>query len=472
MSGNGTVYFRGIDAAGNVSETTEYEVNNIDKAAPEIPGGFTETVSKQSVTITWDDAIDSGIAGIKGYEIRYGNTSNLSGKGEFISTAGKTISALEYGTYYYQVQALDNLGNVSGWSEVRSWTMEKLKPVNLQSTGNSVSWNKINVAAGYVVEISPNEFKNSIILEISGNKLDISELSFNSKWRVRVIGEDEWSYGDTLKNNAAAGSGKIVSNADGNMDIFFANASGYWQDLFYARHDGSLNGWKGTQELVELSGKNKLSSVWQGSDDANILLLSDSGNGDALFVDDVYTEFGKNAARISQIDEIRAGLGDDVVDMTSRQFAYVGNGVKIYGGAGNDTIWANNGSNTLSGDAGNDRIIGGKDDDVIIGGSGNDSMHGGGGSDIFSFGGAWGNDIVEQLADGEVTLWFENGSAGNWNAGTLTYTDGANSVKVSGVTADKINLKFGGDATALPTGAFADAASEKIFEDQNKGFLA
>ncbi|MBO5721606.1 MAG: hypothetical protein J6S19_00705, partial [Lentisphaeria bacterium] len=265
---------------------------------------------------------------------------------------------------------------------------------------------------------------------------------------------------------------KFISDADGNMDIFFANASGYWQNLFYARHDGSLNGWKGTQELVDLSGKNKLSDVWQGSSDANILLLSDSGNGDALFVDDIYTEFGKNAARISRIDEIRAGAGDDIVDMTSQQFAYVGDGVKIYGGEGNDTIWANNGNNTLFGDAGNDRIIGGKDNDVIVGGAGNDSMHGGGGSDIFCFGENWGNDVVEQLADGKVTLWFENGSASKWNAGTLTYTDGANSVKVSGVTADRISLKFGGDTTALPTGAFADAASEKIFEDQNKGFLA
>ena len=37
MSGNGTVYFRGIDAAGNISEVTSYEVANIDKTAPSAP---------------------------------------------------------------------------------------------------------------------------------------------------------------------------------------------------------------------------------------------------------------------------------------------------------------------------------------------------------------------------------------------------------------------------------------------------
>ena len=235
-----------------------------------------------------------------------------------------------------------------------------------------------------------------------------------------------------------------------------------------AEHHGVLNGWSGTKEQVMLSGKNKISDVFAGSTDANILVMTDDTNGDALFVDDVFTAFGKDAARISQIDEIRAGAGDDIVDMTSQRFAYVGDGVTIYGGLGNDTIWANNGNNTLFGDAGNDRIVGGSGNDFIIGGLGNDSMHGGGGSDTFCFGGNWGNDTVEQLANGKVTLWFESGSENNWNAATLTYSDGANSVKVTGVS--NVTLKFGAD-TALPAGCFADAASEKIFEDKNKGML-
>ena len=156
--------------------------------------------------------------------------------------------------------------------------------------------------------------------------------------------------------------------------------------------------------------------------------------------------------------------------MTSQRFAYVGDGVKVYGGLGDDTIWANNGSNTLFGDAGNDRLVGGSDDDIIIGGAGNDSMHGGGGDDIFCFGENWGIDTVEQLAGGSVTLWFESGSESNWNAETLTYTDGSSRVAVSGVS--NVALKFGGDVSDLPGGAFADAASEKIFEDKNKGMLA
>ena len=46
-------------------------------------------------------------------------------------------------------------------------------------------------------------------------------------------------------------------------------------------------------------------------------------------------------------------------------------------------------------------------------------------------------------------------------------TDGTNSVTVSGVA--EVSLKFGGNAPV--NGAFLDAASEKIFEDKNKGML-
>ena len=98
----------------------------------------------------------------------------------------------------------------------------------------------------------------------------------------------------------------------------------------------------------------------------------------------------------------------------------------------------------------------------------NISIGNGGGNDTFCFGKNWGNDTVEQLAGGKVTLWFADGSESNWNSSSLTYSDGTNSVTVSGVT--EVTLKFGGDAPVA--GAFLDAASEKIFEDKNSGMLA
>ena len=65
-------------------------------------------------------------------------------------------------------------------------------------------------------------------------------------------------------------------------------------------------------------------------------------------------------------------------------------------------------------------------------------------------------------------MWFASDS-GSWDDATLTYTDGANSVTVSGVA--DVTLRLGED-TSLPAGCFDDAVSEKIFEDKNKGMLA
>ena len=266
----------------------------------------------------------------------------------------------------------------------------------------------------------------------------------------------------------------VKANEDGLFDLFFARGNGTWDYGYAASHQGIKDGWSGTSDSVSIYAKNKLEDFFIGSSDANILVLTDDANGDALFVDDIYSALPDELpaqARIAAIDEIRAGAGDDVVDLTSQRFVYVGDGLIVYGGSGDDTIWATSGDNHLFGDAGNDRIVGGSDNDIIVGGAGNDRMHGGGGSDTFCFGENCGVDTVEQLADGEVILWFETGSEDFWNAETMTYSDGNNRVKVTGVSADNVTLKFGEIETAI-AGAFDSFASEKIFEDQTKALLA
>ena len=337
----------------------------------------------------------------------------------------------------------------------------------LSGDAAGVSWKNLP-GTHFVVDYSTNDYTNTLRVGVAGSSLDTYGLPGGTyQWQVKEV-NGEFIAGDDIVSDNTSAPQRYVSDDDRKMDLFFARAHGVWDASYAAEHQGRINMWNGTGERVSLAGKNKISDVFIASGDTNILVLTDDSNGDALFMDDVYTSFGKDDARILMIDEIRAGAGDDIIDLTSQQFAYTGLGMKIYGGLGNDIIWGNTGSNKLFGNAGNDRIIGGTDNDEIIGGSGNDAMHGGGGNDVFCFGENWGNDTVEQLAGSSVTLWFENGSESNWNASTLTYSDGINSVKVSGVS--DVTLKFG--EAALPSGCFDDADSEKIFEDKNKGFLA
>ena len=447
--------------------------NTIDCLAPEVTNlaVVSESGNLANFFITASDA-DSGI---KEYNIVYSADGINFSKLTTVSNANWACEIDMQTKYFFKVQAVDNAGNVSEWSQPVSVINNAfVMPKNYtQGTFETLTFDVENGT----LYISHDNFATVLAAEISGSSVKVTPLAAGDcQWKLLNTQGEEIKAG-TLKSSSKNKSFAFTAEADGVQDVFLASASEIWSDGYSAEHRGNLiNNWKGTKETVALEGKNKISDIFIGSKDSNILILTDDSNGDALFLDDVYTN-GVTQSRISGIDKILAGAGDDIVDMTSQQFAYIGDGVKIYGGLGNDTIWANNGNNALFGDAGNDRLVGGSDDDVIIGGSGNDSLHGGGGEDIFCFGGNWGNDTVEQLTGGEVTLWFESGSASNWNASTLTYTNGANSVKVSGVSVDNITLIFGDDGSLLydeltVAGCFEDAASEKIFEDKNKGFLA
>ena len=331
---------------------------------------------------------------------------------------------------------------------------------NLTGNATGVSWS--GNGSAFTATYSLNNFADAICLETNTCQIDTYNIGAGT-WQVRVKDETETVFNAQTSFTATAPTGsaaQVVSDADGDLDVFFARTSGTWTSRNVARHAGTLNGWRGTNDRVALTGKNIITDVFSGSTDANVLVLTDDANGDALFLDDVFTTLG-NQARLSDIDEIRAGAGNDVIDLTSPKFAYLGDEMTVFGGAGDDTIWANSGVNTLYGDAGNDRIIGGAGNDFIIGGAGNDVLHGGGGNDTFCFGANWGTDTIEQLANGKVILRFETGSLANWNATTKTYTSGNNTVTVTG-TSD-IELYFG-TASALPEDAFAPSASEKIFE--------
>ena len=353
-------------------------------------------------------------------------------------------------------------------------------PGNLAGTKDRVSWDPVEVE-GYVVEYSTDGFAHTLKVDTTGNAVDILDLPAGTyQWRVKADVGKQWAVGNEIVSDNDNTPKVLQSNADGSDDLFFAVPAGTWGDdgcLALALHTGSVNDWTGTREIVSADGKGCIRNLFFGSADQNVLCLTDTENGDAIFVDDVYTDLPEDVeehtARLYQIREIRAGAGADIVDMTSQRFEYVGEGMTIRGGDGNDVIWANRGDNILFGDAGDDRIVGASRNDVFAGGIGNDRMHGGGGDDVFTFCDNWGSDTVEQLESGKVTLWFASGDVSNWDETTLTYTDGDNSVSVKGVAAASVILKFGENSPAdaerfamlSGLGAFEEFTMRRIFEE-------
>ncbi|MBR2363769.1 MAG: hypothetical protein IKA79_01080 [Lentisphaeria bacterium] len=310
----------------------------------------------------------------------------------------------------------------------------------------------------------------------------VGELKFygiasgNYECSYRLEDQDAVTVSQFTVKSEDSNPSKFTGTTKGAANLFFARKSGIWSSNYIARHNGFLNGWTGTKETVDLAGKNIIADVLMGGDDENLLVLTDDSNGDALFVEDIYTAFGKDAARLAQIDEIRAGAGDDIIDMTSQLYAYDGGEMTIRAGAGNDVIWASGSDNDLFGDEGNDRIVGSSGFDLIAGGTGNDSMHSGGGNDIFAFCENWGQDTVEITDNAYITLWFASGSEDNWDAAGRVYSNGIDSVTVIGGANSTIELKFGNEGgqyyDLMDVGAFEGSTHKEIFESTEKSILA
>ncbi len=374
---------------------------------------------------------------------------------EYTLTESNRDDLFNYYGYYMQFSGFDN-GNLT----------LTVTDSGLSSSKNGIDYTDIE-GEQYNVEYSRDNFKTVLNIETTENTLDTFGLP-EGTYQWKAYTEDDRYWGKNIISDNTTTPQELVSNSNGAMDVFFVKVSETWTKEFFAQRymsDGN------SAETVPLEGKNRIADIYCGSTDSNVLVMTDDSNGDALFTDDIFTALG-DQVRLSQIDEIRSGAGDDIVDLTSLRYESDNGGIRIYGGLGNDIIWTDSGNNTLFGDGGNDRLAGDSGNDIIIGGSGDDTMHGGGGNDIFCFGSNFGSDIIEQVNGGNVTLWFESGSESSWNAETMTYFDGTNLVQVTGTSADNISLKFGGDISGLPDGVFLDAASEKIFEDKSKGMIA
>ena len=460
-----------LDADGCKTETVTYSVGNIDRDAPDVPAGLRSVTAGADVTVSWNAAADKGVSGLSHYQFRYGKSAALSGNGSTVFSNSFTLSGLAAGNWYYQVKSVDAAGNSSSWSPAERFSVTQQSAAALKADPDGLSWDKVPEAREYIVEYTAGG-KGILQLFSKSNAVDVFALpEGKGQWQVRLREDENWNCSATVSAPGRSQAQKLVSDIDGNTDLFFANPAGIWEKGYAAEHSGILGKWLGTGEKVLLDGKNKVTDIFAGSSDANVLVLTDSSCGDALFADDIFSAFPESISRsrVLNIHEIRAGAGDDVIDLTSQRYIYSGNSLVVSGGTGDDVIWSNKGSNILFGDSGNDRITGGSGNDVIAGGSGNDCMHGGGGDDIFAFCGTWGQDTIEQLSGGRVTLWFESGSIANWDEVSLTYSDGGSLVTVLGDV--QVTLKFGSTEELDIPGAFEAETGRRIFEEKNSGML-
>ena len=171
MSANGTVYFRGLDAAGNISQVASYTVSNIDKTPPSAPTVKADVTAPTngSVYLTATFSSDSSK---KEYSLDNRTWQNYSGA---VKVDANT-------TVYFR--ASDSVGNVS---EVTRFVVSNIDTVapTLEITGNATApTNKDVVLSAKASDGVIEHFANG--KWVAGDKLTVSE---NGTYTFRVTDE-------------------------------------------------------------------------------------------------------------------------------------------------------------------------------------------------------------------------------------------------------------------------------------------
>ena len=184
---NGTYYFRGVDAAGNVSKVASVKVSNIDKVAPNAPTVKVSStkVTNKSVTVTASFAKD---VSKKQY-----STDNKNW-----NTYSKALTVKANGTYYFR--GVDAAGNISKVASV--------KVGNIVDTSNN-SWANATPLKGAVLAALENSADAVDYYDVG----DVAKLMLDmeaGKAKVTFCGSDKRAVATKVK--CADGSVRSLSS--------------------------------------------------------------------------------------------------------------------------------------------------------------------------------------------------------------------------------------------------------------------
>ena len=209
------------------------------------------------------------------------------------------------------------------------------------------------------------------------------------------------------------GSGKNYSVGGEGNDTIILHGTGTFGSGYVAFNISSALQ-TGTEERLNLNGKTRFEDVMDGGADVDTVDLTDAS--DAFFLHDSFSGFHSSltlsndyegrsgTARIENIENIKSGDGDDIIDLTSPDYSLAGQSITVDGGEGNDTLWGSDANETLKG---------GNGDDELFGGAGVNELIGGAGADEFQFTKTSSNDTVVDfnISDGDTLKFFNTGGA-------------------------------------------------------------
>jgi Ca2+-binding RTX toxin-like protein len=258
----------------------------------------------------------------------------------------------------------------------------------------------------------------------------------------------EYLYGDAGNDTILSQAGNFIYGGlgDDSVTVFQHNALATkvtldaGNDTFLGDlvDNMTVSGGEGN-DVIKLNEQSALSGQYISGDGGNDLIqvtvipsfiyngsISGAAVQDQLKADTLYGGAGDDTIYAKNNDVINAGVGNDYVKvgpMNVPSWSLDGANIQLgdgndtalgssnadtlVGGLGNDSLFGNSGADTLRGDAGND---------TIAGGGGNDALYGGLNADVFVFKAYDNNDTIYDFNVNDDKLSFVNSGAGSIKA--------------------------------------------------------
>ncbi|WP_424630065.1 Ig-like domain-containing protein [Bradyrhizobium sp. SYSU BS000235] len=281
--------------------------------------------------------------------------------------------------------------------------------------GDDTLTNSGTMTALKTVAIDMGDGNDKVVLQAGSNitgsiLLGAGDDSFTAIGVTKQANVDGGDGNDTIVGTDA---GDIIAGGAGNDTITGGKGAdqlsgGDGDDTFKLGLDMLGSGTRtivlgdGTTATVSIDGLAGTQDVISGGAGYDKIVLDKAGTSGYVF------DTTPAAGSYTGIEEIDGTSGNDVIMVTATyQSDAVGGGIKLDGGAGNDTLGGGAGNDTLLGGDGNDLISGLGGNDTLQGAAGNDTIYGGDGDDYIN--GGSGADVLYGDA-GVDTIYGSDGN--------------------------------------------------------------
>jgi len=388
-----------------------------------------------------DGMITDGLKAIEGaFGLLPSRSSDFVGYQAFteMMTASGMDSSAPYASQSYDAAAVISLAIQAAGSTERSAVLAAVNEVS-NSGGTPIYPGQLALGLQILADGGKVDYQGATQVEFDSNgdttgyfqEVTVVGGALINTWKntdglnhVVVEAKSELITGTADADVIVSLGGSNAISASGGNDSITLKSDSVW-GIGYAAQNSSSGDSIGTHQTIKLTSLNRFSDIIDGGAQIDALILTDSS--DAFFLDDVYSQHHESidlaattrgldsTARIINLETIYAGAGDDIVDLTSVEFALSG-AVTVNGGTGNDTLWGADGNDSINGDTGNDTLFGGAGDDTLTGGTGQDT---------FQFTATSGSDTITDftVSDQDVLeFYYRSGNISDNN--DLTLTDG------------------------------------------------